>query len=182
MKGIIFTQLSRLIEETQGIACWNEVLEEVQPASQGIYVGTNTYPDEELMDIVHCLSQKLHTPITDLLYNFGAYLFPVFAQKYAIFIPEHIKLKEFLKTVDQIIHVEVLKLYPEASTPTINCEDPNDNTLTMLYSSQRKLCPLALGLIHGASTHFKEKITVNHTQCMHHGHPHCRIEINFTDA
>ncbi len=180
MKGIIFTELSRMVEQNYGMALWNEILDEVKPESQGIYVATVTYSDQELVDLLTYLSDKLKTPTTELLYQFGTYLFPIFAKKYSVFIPENGTLKEFLKSIDQIIHVEVLKLNPHASLPKILHEEPNAESLVLYYSSPRKLCHLALGLIKGASCYFKEKIDIRHPECMHQGAPQCRLEIDFS--
>jgi len=48
--------------------------------------------------------------------------------------------------VDELIHVEVKKLYKDAQLPEFNYEDHIDDKLTMIYRSPRKLCFLSEGL------------------------------------
>lgn len=88
-------------------------------------------------------------------------------------------LKEFLKSIDGTIHVEVEKLYPDETLPTISYEEPAANQLVMVYRSHRRLCHFAMGLIQGAAQHFKKKITIKQTHCMLKKDDHCRLEITF---
>ena len=86
-------------------------------------------------------------------------------------------LKDFLLTVDRVIHVEVRKLHPGAILPQFDYVDEADNELTMIYSSPRKMCMLAEGLITGAAKHFETEYTLEHSQCMHDGADNCRLHL-----
>ncbi len=70
---------------------------------------------------------------------------------------------DFLSRVDDVIHVEVRKLYPDAELPSLPCERPAPNRLLMHYSSPRGFGDLAEGLIAGCIKHFGENITVTRT-------------------
>jgi predicted hydrocarbon binding protein len=85
--------------------------------------------------------------------------------------------KPFLLTLDQVIHVEVRKLYSDAGLPEFKYQDENDNELVMLYRSPRKLCALAEGLMAGAAKHFNSDYQLKHDICMHNGDDHCRFEL-----
>ena len=177
MKGIIFTALNDMVEEEFGLATWNALLDKVNPESKGVYTAGGTYKDRELTSYVMELSKLKKIEPSQLLEGFGAYLFPVLASKYPIFLSEGITFKEFMKNVDKIIHVEVNKLYPEAALPTMSYEEPSPNELVIIYRSPRKLCALAVGLTKGAASHFNVPITIQHPLCMHKGADHCRLEI-----
>ena len=180
MKGIIFTSLQEMVEDKFGIQEWDGLLENVELPSHCIYTAGGTYDDAELVELVTKLSARSNIPVPKLIEAYGEYLFPILAIKHPQFISKGMSFKEFLQTIDQVIHVEVHKLYPEAGLPAISYEDSGQpDQLVLLYRSPRKFCSLATGLINGASQHFKTPVTINHTKCMHSGSDHCRLELKF---
>ena len=178
MKGIVFIFLNRLVEEKYGLALWDTILETVQPKSNGIYTSGKTYPDNEIVDLVSKLSELSRHSIHDLLHVFGHYMFAQLSVLYPDFLKTK-DLKSLLLSVDSVIHKEVNKLYPDANVPKFTYEEPNSNTLIMVYSSARKLCPLAIGLIEGAADHYCESISHYQESCMLDGASECRIRITF---
>lgn len=178
MKGIVFTSLGDMVEEKFGLETWNTLLKDVNLPSGGIYTAGGTYPDEELTALIMGMSKLVKREPSELIETFGVYMFPVLAGKYPNFL-EKKNLKDFIKSIDEVIHVEVRKLYPDASLPFITYKDPAPNMLIFNYRSPRKLCTLAIGLIHGAAAHFKTKVTIKQTKCMLNGADHCRLEIVF---
>jgi hypothetical protein len=69
-------------------------------------------------------------------------------------------LFSFLNSIDQYIHPEVLKLYPDAELPRFDAEIKSDNEMILNYMSSRKMSDLAIGLIKGAAKYFKEDVDV----------------------
>lgn len=177
MKGIVFNLLNEMVEEEFGLAAWEQILDDAQ--SKGIFVATETYHDNELLSLVASAEKVSGISANELVRSFGAYMIPKFAQQYPGFFERHNDVKEFLLTVDQIIHVEVRKLYPDAGLPEFTYQDFNDRDLTMLYRSPRKLCTLAEGLIDGAAKHFDQTYTMQHDVCMHRGSDHCELNMRF---
>ena len=57
MKGIVFNILNEMVEEQFGMAAWDGLLDAV--GSEGIYVATETYPDEELLALVAAAEQEV---------------------------------------------------------------------------------------------------------------------------
>ena len=110
MKGIVFDLLREMVEENYGLEGWQAILDTA--GSEGIYIATQTYPDEELMGLVAAASEVSTVPAGDLVFAFGEFMTPNFYQRYPKFFDDTDNLLEFLKTVDEIIHVEVRKLYP----------------------------------------------------------------------
>ncbi len=175
MKGIVFTLLNEMVEEQFGLEAWDQLI--TQSGSDGLYISTETYTDEELMRLVATASEMTGIAVNDLVRAFGTYMFPHFYAKYPVFFKPDMTLKSFLLTVDRVIHVEVRKLYPDAGLPNFDYKDENDNELTMIYSSPRKLCALAEGLIAGAAKHFGTQYTMEHTVCMHKGDDCCHLKM-----
>jgi len=175
MKGVVFNLLSDMVEEKFGLEVWDALLQDTQ--QDGIYVSTESYPDENLFALVAAASEKSGMPANDLVKAFGEYMFPNFHQQNPGFFTPGMGLKEFLLSVDRVIHVEVRKLHPDAGLPQFEYIDEHDQELTMLYNSPRKLCMLAEGLIAGAATHFETEYTLSHNECMHDGADACRLHL-----
>ena len=177
MKGVVFNLLNELVEEKFGFVAWENMLEAA--GSDGVFIEAETYPDELVVNLVTAANKLTDTPVPDLLRTFGEFMAPAFARNYPVFFENQDSLKSFLLTVDRVIHVEVRKLYPEAHLPEFNYRDEQDNELTMLYKSPRKLCHLAEGLIAGCAKHFDQPYELKHEVCMHKGSDECRLELQF---
>jgi predicted hydrocarbon binding protein len=182
MKGIIFNLLENLIVDKFG----DEILEEIYAAAHFSvdappFVGPETYPDSDLFAMVTLLSKKTNLPVDDLVYEFGKYMFPVLADTYPVFLDNVNSPLEFLKSVNDIIHVEVKKLFEGANAPIIKVEDVNHKQAKLRYSSERKLCKLVEGLLDGVADYFGQKISYSHQQCMRDGARECILHIQFYD-
>jgi len=177
MKGIVFNVLEEMVIDQCGMDTWNEILQQLQVA--GIYTATESYPDEELFSLVTCISDKTQIPPETLISAFGEFLFDRLAAKYPVFIEAEPTLKGFLKSVHSVIHIEVRKLYDNPNLPDFDYEDQAANTLLMRYTSPRKLCILAEGLIRGAAKHYETDIELEHPVCMHKGADHCDLIVRF---
>lgn len=175
MKGVIFNYLAEMAEEAFGLEAWDAILEKT--GNSGIYISADTYPDQELMDLVAAAHEISGVPVNDLVKKFGEYMFPRFLSENPQFFSEDMTLKSFLLTVDRVIHVEVRKLHPGAELPEFEYKDELDNELTMYYTSPRKLCLVAEGLIAGAAKHFETEYTLDHPECMHNGAKACTLHL-----
>lgn len=177
MKGAIFISLGNFVEENFGIDVWNSFLDKLDSPNNGVYLSIENYPDEELFALVGIAAEALDLPAEKVVQTFGKYLFGQLAAKHPVFIQEGMSLKEFLISIETVIHVEVKKAYATNSLPEFDYEDLADNQLVMKYTSERKLCHLAEGLIEGAAERFNEPVEIKHPVCMHDGHDHCRLEV-----
>ncbi|HAT1770888.1 TPA: guanylate cyclase [Legionella pneumophila] len=179
MKGIVFTSLNDMIIEKFGIETWDRLVTSLNLPSGGSYTAGGTYSDTEFSQLIQGIAKMKNLQDSIFLESFGEYMFSILSNKYPIFLKKGMSLKEFLKSVNSTIHVEVEKLYPDEILPSITYEELASNQLIMIYRSHRKLCYFAIGLIKGAAKHFKKKITINQTLCMHQKSDHCRLEISF---
>lgn len=178
MKGIIFTTFNDMVEEKVGIDVWERILETVNPDSEGIYNAVEDFPDEEFLGMLGELSNITGTPAIELVRSFGLFLFHALAVKHSVFIEDRPDFIEFLKSIEDVIHKEVRKLYPNPNLPSLEWQQPAKNALTLFYKSPRKLCHLAEGLIKGAAKQYDVKYTLQHDICMHDGSDHCRFDIS----
>lgn len=178
MKGIVFNVLSDMVTESFGLEIWDKLIEKSKPESGAIYTSAQVYPDEELVSYLTELSKITDTDAADLFRVFGKYMMHKFKVMHPKFLNNH-TAKTFLASVHNVIHVEVKKLHPDTLLPTFEFEDNSSDTLTMIYSSKRKLCYLAEGLVEGVGEVFDESIDIQQTECMHDGAEKCRLELRF---
>jgi len=182
MKGVIFNLLENLIVNKFG----DKILEEIYAAAHFSldappFVGPEIYPDSDLFAMVTLLSEKTNLPVDDLVYEFGKYMFPVLADRHPVFLDNINSPIEFLKSVNDVIHIEVKKLFEGANPPIIKVEDVNHRQVKLYYSSERKLCKLVEGLLDGVADYFGRKISYSHQQCMRDGARECILHIQFYD-
>jgi hypothetical protein len=160
MKGVVFTEFLEFVEEQMSPEMADRVVERADPASGGAYTGVGTYDYTEMLDLVTALSEETGQPAADLVRTFGEHLFARFSESHPEFFAGIDGAFELLQNVEDYIHVEVRKLYPDAELPTLACEFPRDGQMHMTYRSGRPFADLAEGLIHGCISHFGEPVAV----------------------
>ncbi len=160
MKGIVFTEFLELVESAFSFEIADQIVEESDLQSGGAYTSVGTYDYQELVQLVIKLSEKTETDIPVLLRIFGKHLFGRFVDGYPSFFENVDSMFSFLENVEDYVHVEVRKLYPDAELPTFECERPDSEKLIMVYQSRRALHDFAEGLIVGCADHFAEKVDI----------------------
>ena len=156
MKGIVFTEFLEMVETEFGMDMVNDLLESTQLESGGVYSAVGTYHHKEMVSLVVELSNRSGMGLPDLLKAFGKYLFNTFKTAYAPMFESATDGFDFLQRIDQEIHVEVLKLYPDAELPSFRTECLSDKVLQMDYRSDRAMGALAYGLIEACGEHYNE--------------------------
>ena len=161
MKGVVFTEFLEMVEDKFGMDMADEIIDMSDLPSGGVYTSVGTYDHSEIVALVISLSKKTEIEVPDLLAVFGKHLFGRFTQGYPHFFEAEQTAFEFLESIDQYIHVEVKKLYPDAQLPKFDTQRIDENTLQMDYSSGRHFEDLAGGLIEGCMEYFKEPATIS---------------------
>jgi len=156
MKGIVFTEFMEMVEDKFSPELLDTIITESDLPSGGVYTAVGTYSHTEVVSLVSNLSKRSGIPVPDLLRAFGKHLFVRFLALYPQFFEGIESSFAFMRKVDDYIHVEVRKLYPDAELPRIFCEAPNPQTLIVLYQSVRPMADLAEGLISGCTEHFND--------------------------
>ena len=160
MKGIVFTEFLEMVEEKFGMEVADHIVTQSDLPSQGIYTAVGTYDHQEMMSLVTNLSQASDLPMSDLLRVYGQHLFGRFSQLYGWFFQEIPDAFSFLSRIEDYIHVEVKKLYPDAELPQFEIQYSDPDHLQMIYQSKRGLADFAEGLIQGCIDHFQEKVRI----------------------
>jgi hypothetical protein len=149
-----------MVEEKFSPDMTDRIIEGAELASGGAYTTVGTYDHHEMIALVTCLSRETGTPASELIRTFGEHLFGRFQRLFPTYFEGVPSAFDFLRQVEDYIHIEVRKLYPEAELPTFTCEEPRPDQLSMTYRSTRPFAALAEGLIRGCIAHYGEPIEV----------------------
>ncbi|KQV45000.1 heme NO-binding protein [Massilia sp. Root335] len=177
MKGIVFNLLEEAVSNAYGEAAWDRLLDVA--GLQGAYTSLGSYDDAEIATLVRTASQALEIPEDTVLRWFGRRAMPLLARRYPAFFDSHANVRSFLLSLNSIIHPEVRKLYPGAHPPVFDFDTSVAGVLKIGYNSPRRLCALADGFMHGAATHFGERIEFEQDECMHRGDARCVFHVRF---
>lgn len=155
MKGIVFTEFLEMVADKFSDDMVDDIIDDSDLESEGIYTSVGTYSHKEIVKLVVSLSKRTDIEVEDLIRVFGQHLFGRFYQLHPAFFSENTGVFTFLESVEHYIHVEVRKLYPDASLPSFATEREGEKVLIMTYSSQHPFSTLAQGLLHGCLDYFK---------------------------
>jgi tRNA A-37 threonylcarbamoyl transferase component Bud32 len=78
---------------------------------------------------------------------------------------------------EQLIHAMVRVEKPGAEPPVLEAVRIGPDELHLVYSSRRRLCLLASGLVRGLARHFGETVEIDEPGCMLRGDPFCSFVI-----
>jgi len=165
MKGLVFTEFLEMVEEAYSPEMVEKIISASHLKTKGAYTSVGTYDYREMVELITHLSQLTNTPIPELEKTYGRYLFKKLVSRYPDVISSTKNAFECLKSVDDNIHVEVRKLYPDAELPHFKYTQVNSQCLIMDYFSTRPFSNLAEGLMLGCIEHYKENISI-HSQTL----------------
>jgi len=171
MKGIVFTEFLEMVESEYGYEMVDNIINKSDLPSGGVYTSVGTYAFSEMGMLLHNLSKDTNLSMPQLLNAFGKYLFHTFVKNYPAFFEAAPNAFKFLESIEDYIHVEVKKLYPDAELPTFDTRYLSPTKLEMIYKSERRMADFAEGLIEKTLEHYgeeaqieKENITENGSQ------------------
>ena len=160
MKGMVFTEFLEMVEEKFSPDMAERIIERAELESGGAYTTVGTYDHHEMIALVTCLSRETGTPASDLIRTFGEHLFERFHHLFPNYFEGVPSAFDFLRQVEDYVHIEVRKLYPEAELPSFACETPQPDQLSMTYRSTRPFAALAEGLVRGCMAYYGEPIEI----------------------
>ena len=160
MKGIVFTEFLELVEDKFGLATVDKIIEASNLPSGGVYTAIGTYEFSEMLSLLTHLSEHTSISINDLLLVYGEHFFAVLASSYPQLIDKYDDPIELLSSIENHIHVEVRKIYPDAELPTFEVLEKTETSLIMVYKSSRAMSNFGLGLMNKTFEHYNSKATI----------------------
>ncbi|QPM92259.1 heme NO-binding domain-containing protein [Pseudooceanicola algae] len=157
MKGVIFVELIKMAEGAFGEDTVDMVIEKADLDNDGAFTAVGNYPCSELVKIVMAFSDHSGLSPEVLQRKFGHWMLGFFVDNYPEFFADKDSAFALLESVDQEIHVEVKKLYPDADLPRFDTNRPGPGRLEMVYSSANRLDAFCHGLIEACMERFEEE-------------------------
>lgn len=161
MKGIVFTEFLDLVEAKFGLAVVDKIIESSELHSGGVYTSIGTYEFGEMLQLLTNLSGETNISVSDLLLTYGEHFFGVIKRDYASMLDSYDSPLAMLASIENHIHVEVRKIYPDAQLPTFEIIEQSDTSLKMIYTSSRAMYMFGLGLMNSTFTHFNTKSKID---------------------
>lgn len=166
----MFITFGDFVEREYGYATLDSILLKHTYPNQGGFSIAQDYCPSLLKQVVEDLSEARNTSIEDTWYDFGLFAFSNLYQRFArIYQNTHnpifsTTLFDFLEQLNVIHLDELRKLYPHADFPRFEIyRTPNDERLTLIYSSKLQLNDFARGLLQGCINHFGESVILTHS-------------------
>lgn len=160
MKGIIFKKFLTMLEEQHGYKMVDEVINQSKVKNNGVYLSVGYYSHKELSALISTYALLSKKTVTNVMTEYGAYVFNFFAREYRKMIDGYENAFSFLSSVDNVIHIEVRKLYPDSELPEFITKKMDSSEIILVYKSSRKMAPFALGMMKQCLLHFNEKATI----------------------
>ena len=160
MKGIVFTEFLEMVQEMFGEDMADDILDDANLESDGAYTAVGTYDYQEMVALVVELNKQTGIAIPDLLRTYGKHLFGRFTTLFPAFFEDVDSSIDFAETIENHIHIEVRKLYPDAELPTFDT-DGDETKMSMVYKSARPFADFAEGLLTGCIEHFNNDVTLS---------------------
>lgn len=160
MKGIVFTEFLDLVEAKFGLEMVDTLLTNSELPSNGVYTAVGTYSFGEMVSLLTNLNKETGIAVDDLLLVYGEHFFSVVEESYPQFLKQFSDPLEMLASIENHIHVEVIKIYPDAELPTFEILKKSDKELVMLYTSSRAMHAFGRGLMNKTFEHFNQEATI----------------------
>lgn len=160
MKGIVFTEFLELVETKFGLEMVDKIINQSKLESQGAYTAVGTYQFSEMLQLLQNLSINTNISTDDLLLVYAEHFFEVLKTNYSQLFKYYTNPIDLLSSIENHIHVEVVKIYPDAELPTFEVLKKTKKKLTLLYKSSRAMHHFGLGLMNKTFEHFNTTATI----------------------
>jgi len=101
------------VEDKFGFDMAGDIIDSCELDSNSAYTQVGVYDYRELLQLVTALSNKTNIPVDDLVKTSGVHLLGHFVGKFPVYFKEVYNCFDFFNAVENKIHIEVEKLYPD---------------------------------------------------------------------
>jgi hypothetical protein len=176
MHGLIFLQFQRFAQKQGCLTDWEDLLQEARLPVKS-YSPARAYPDEEMQSLVQAAGRHLNVPEGAVLEAFGEFLAPELIRLYGRLIDPEWKTLDLVENTEKLIHTAVRVGNPGAQPPVLDCVRSTRDELQMVYSSDRRWCRVAKGIVKGIARHYGETVDITDDACMLRGDPFCALQV-----
>lgn len=183
MKGIIFVVWEKYLNERFGEKFLEQYRQSLGEGKDNLPLTGRTYPDEMLVKGLQIANKMSLLSEDRLMFEYGRYFMLNGLVEYLC----GYLLAQAWNGYDLLLlmrdaHAQMRRTPDGVMPPLFSYEvlSQDHNHMILTYDSQRKLCSLLEGAIHGAAERFGEKAYTKELTCMKRGAPVCRMEVRFT--
>ncbi len=160
MKGIVFTEFLEMVEESFGLEILDYIINSSELSSAGSYTAVGTYDFFEMQQLLVHLSEVTKIPVNDLIYTYGLYFFKTIESQHADIFQHYTSPIDFVSSIENHIHVQVKKIYPDAELPSFKIVSQNTQELQLIYTSERALYMFAKALMEKTFEYYKNNVEI----------------------
>jgi len=142
------------------------------------HLPSGVYPDADAAAMLGDLAAAAGRPLPELVTDFGEFLAPHLVKVAGAFVDPDWKTLDVVEHTEALIHRMVRSTNPGAAPPVLEVFRSAPDEIQVVYSSRRRLCALATGIIRGLATHFEERIEIEEPSCMLRGDPFCSFVVH----
>jgi hypothetical protein len=176
MHGLIFVELKKFVEARLGEAAWGELL--CRAGLQGReYLPVQQHPDAEATALLAEAGVRTGLDADALLQLLGEFMAPDLLRMYGSLLRREWKTLDVVEHTESTVHRVMRARNPEAVALAMRTERQGPDEVTLAYASPRRMCGLAKGIVRGLAAHFRERVRIVESACMHEGAPECRIRV-----
>jgi tRNA A-37 threonylcarbamoyl transferase component Bud32 len=175
--GLIFFYLQKFADvAAAGSTSWKGVRSTVTTTTSR-FLPSGSYPDADAVAILSTIADTTGRPLPSILEEFGQFLAPHLVKVAGTVVDPTWRTLDLIEHTEAIIHTMIRTTTPGASPPVLETVRQSPDELHLVYSSARRLCPLAVGLMRGIAGHYGETIRIEEPSCLLRGDPFCSFVI-----
>ncbi len=153
---------------------------------KGRYLPSGVYPDGDAVTLLQAVADARGEPLGETVVRFGEFLAPHLVKVAGSLVDPAWRTLDLVEHTEELIHAMVRTTQPGAEPPVLEAVRVATDELHLVYSSRRRLCGLATGLMRGLAMHYGETVELEEPSCMLRGDPFCsfvvRIKRGETEA
>jgi hypothetical protein len=161
MKGLVFIELLKMAETAMGEDEVDSILETVTLPSGGVYTSVGYYDCSELVVLVDAFSTASGIARPELERQFGHWVMSAFEKGYGEMFQKYRTAFDMLDAIENEIHVEVRKLYPDAELPSFRAIRDGQSGMQLEYRSERPLANFCHGLVEACFSAYGEDARID---------------------
>ena len=177
VQGLIFFFLQKFADvAATGSTSWKGVRASTA-TSAARYLPSGVYPDADAVAILTTIAETTGRPLPTILEEFGEFLAPHLVKVAGPVVDPAWRTLDLIEHTEAIIHTMIRTTTPGAAPPVLETVRQSPDELHLVYSSARRLCPLAVGLMRGIAAHYRETIRIEEPSCLLRGDPFCSFVV-----
>lgn len=176
MNGTVFIGIQRFVRSRVGDDGWRDVVRTAGVPPR-LYVPVAEYPDQEAVALLSAMSAKSGQPIQAGLEALGAFMAPDLITMVKFLIASDWKTIDLIANTEGTIHEALRGAGTHTAPPVLRTSRSGPKEAVVVYTSPRKMCALAKGIIMGVAAYYGERVMISEPTCMLKGDAECTLVV-----